>query len=272
MTAMSRVSAFADFAASQTLLVGVVLALAGISKFSKQGMVAAEGTGLARLIRRRSMLRRTWKAIGVVESVTGLALLMDGQPIATLFAAGLLVSTLVYTSWAWMVHPTSSCGCFGAHSAAPVSRESVLRTGLICAFALVAVFGRGSWWDVPSWAWPVLAVEAVVVLALSPERHLVRRRGAIALSKLCRACLPLAPNGPIMHSRAWKRLSDARPESQPELIDSWHVGCWRFLAFSLTGAESGPTAVFAIPPLWPLRRIRGSIADVGERRVVRVLA
>ncbi|GAA1755181.1 MauE/DoxX family redox-associated membrane protein [Streptomonospora arabica] len=177
---------------------------------------------------------------------------------AVLFAGG-VVALVVLRRTA----PEAGCGCFGGLSTTPVDWRSIARSGLLAVSALVAVgvpaTAAGAAMRMSAGHGAVLAVEALVIGALSPElvesaRRALRREPCAVREVPLRRTLAR-----LRASDVW-RVNTAAVEGM-EPVDVWRQGCWRFLLFPGRRSGRAVDVVFGVPLEGRRPAVRAVIAD-----------
>ncbi|WP_186356055.1 MauE/DoxX family redox-associated membrane protein [Streptomonospora sp. PA3] len=205
-------------------------------------------------------------AHGAAEGVLALALLGawgiagDAARIgaALLFAGGAAALVVLRRS-----SPETGCGCFGGLSTTPVDWRSIARSGLLAVSALAAIGVPSSAAGVAAGATlghaGVLALEAVLIGALSPELVELARRAARPVPCAVREIPVQRTLARLRASDVWR--SNAAVVEGTEPLDVWRQGCWRFAVFP--GRRSGRPVdvVFGIPLEGRRPAIRAVITD-----------
>ncbi|GAA0960914.1 hypothetical protein [Actinocorallia libanotica] len=186
----------------------------------------------------------------LVECVLCVLLLFSAHLLVRLATAMLLVSATWVLDEMRALRPGQGCGCFGVLSNVPVTRMTVLRTGLLGVAAAVAVpvqdTGLQVLADLPGWRSLLFVVEVGLIAALSPEISTVVRRRRVPCE---RRAVPLRETFTALHaSEPWRRYGLSRKAAPAEV---WREACWRFLVYPLA---DGSEVVFAV-----------SLADGGVR-------
>lgn len=122
----------------------LLLLISGAAKLrhpasAARALLAAQITRSARLPAARAVVR----LIGVVEIVTGFAVLVVGGRLAALALALVYAALAVFAGRLTAVAPAQDCGCFGAAQAAPVTGWHIATS------AVFAVLGAGAATGVP---------------------------------------------------------------------------------------------------------------------------
>lgn len=239
------------------LVGGVLVWAAALKLFGRNARIAAQRSGLSRLVGKDRVLA-AYRTVGGVELILGgLLLLPPAYPAEALAAAVLSAGMLGYLTYIRIAAPQSSCGCLGEKHA-PVRWRAFARAGVLLVASVGSAFSI-RWWGVALLESPletvaVLAGGAVLVMALSAELDrawlLPLRRWRLRISH------PLAGRPfevPLEATVQQLHKSDAYRSVigllRSDLLDSWDEGEWRIITYSAR-RESGPaTAVFAVPRL-----------------------
>ena len=195
-------------------------------------------------------------AMCVLESGLGLALFVT----AGRFGAGLPATAvrsmtalffLVATGTLYEVRqrrPDVGCGCFGDISDTPIGLRTIVRAGLLCLAAAVAVgappLRMPSSLREAAWSMGVLGLELVLIALLSPEIGQIGVR--LGYSEPCELRrLPVARTmASLRGSSQWRRYADRIVEDAP--TDVWREGCWRFVVFPGLADGRPVDIVFAV--------------------------
>lgn len=247
-----------DLAAVQPLVLGAILLWSSYGKLvGDQVPAKARRTALVPLIGKERAVP-AFRAVGVIEVLVGLALVLPPLWLVDAAAATVLAAGFVgYLVYAKIAAPDSSCGCVGS-KAAPVSWRSLGRTGLLLAGATLALTATAGWWAVftnPA-VIGMVVVEALVFVALSAELdHLwlvplrrLRVRLTHPLSNTAGAYdVPLAATQhQLLRSPAYREVS---PYLRSDIREHWDEGEWRFVSYTAAYGERAGLAVFAVPRL-----------------------
>jgi hypothetical protein len=145
-------------------------------------------------------------------------------------------------------HPEAGCGCFGDFSTSPVSGRTLARSALFGAAALATI-------GLPPLHPPhrgaeagrllgILAVELVVIAALSPElgEALVR----LGYSEPCelRRLPAVQTLTALRRSSQWRRRAGVITADVP--VDMWRELCWRYVVFPARVGDRDAEVVFAV--------------------------
>jgi hypothetical protein len=145
-------------------------------------------------------------------------------------------------------HPEVGCGCFGDLSTSPVSWRTLARSALFAAAALATI-------GLPPVHAPhrgteagrllgILAVELVVIAALSPElgEALVR----LGYSEPCelRRLPAVQTLTALRRSSQWRRRAGVITADVP--VDMWRELCWRYVVFPARAGDRDAEVVFAV--------------------------
>lgn len=247
-----------DLAAVQPLVLGAILLWSSYGKLvGDQVPAKARRTALVPLIGKERAVP-AFRAVGVIEVLVGLALVLPPLWLVDAAAATVLAAGFVgYLVYAKIAAPDSSCGCVGS-KAAPVSWRSLGRAGLLLAGAALALTATAGWWTVitnPA-VIGMVVVEALVFVALSAELdHLwlvplrrLRVRLTHPLSNTAGVSdVPLAATQhQLLRSPAYREVS---PYLRSDIRDHWDEGNWRFVSYTAMYGERAGLAVFAVPRL-----------------------
>lgn len=244
---------------TQVLVLAAVLLLGALAK-----TVDRTAQGPAVLLPPR--FRRPFSlAHGVLEAVLAAALLAAAGPVADLarvVTAALFAVGLAALDQLRRRDPEMGCGCFGGLSTEPVGWRSMTRCGLFAVAAVAAVGVPGSGYAVLAgftpWHGAVLAVEAAVLAALSPELKEVGTRLRTPVPCELREVSPRGPLRRLRRSAQWRQYRALLSSTGPN--DVWRHGCWWFARFP--GERSGRPVdvVFAV-----------RVSARGERPAVRAV-
>ncbi|TCC65495.1 hypothetical protein E0H73_00685 [Kribbella pittospori] len=238
-------------AAAQPLLIGLLLLWSSYGKVV--GRDSAERTALPRLVG-ETRAAPAYRAVGVIEAVIALALLLPPAWIVEAIAAvALVVGFTGYLIYAKIVVPDASCGCIGS-SARPVGRRAIGRAVLLLATALAATAADDGWWSVGSVAVvAVLVLEAAAFVMLSAELDrywllpLRRLRVQIThpLAGTATDGVPLAATQRrLLLSPAYRAVNGLL---RSDIHDYWDDEDWRFVSYTARYDGRPATAVFAVP-------------------------
>jgi len=178
-----------------------------------------------------------------VEATLCVLLLVSGHLLVRLATAMLMISATWVLAEMRASRPGQGCGCFGVLSDIPVTRATVLRTGLLAA-AAVAAFpvprtGLEVAADLPGWRALVFLAEVGLIAAISPEISTAVRRRPVPCE---RRAVPLRETFAALHaSEPWRRYGLSR-KSEP--VEVWRELCWRFLVYRADGRRG--EIVFAV--------------------------
>jgi uncharacterized membrane protein YphA (DoxX/SURF4 family) len=177
-------SAYGQIVAAAALLVGTVLICAGLPKAFKSGAFAAQiadyGVVPGRLTSFLALLISSLELAAGVLLLVGLAAPVRLRQVGAGLAVFLFVLFLVALASAYARGRHIACACFGGNSELEmVGAHSIVRTALLLALAIVAVFPApgGRAFDVAGFA-AILA--ALVAMASELTRLLGRLRRATA--------------------------------------------------------------------------------------------
>jgi len=267
------------FAALQPLLVGAVLLWAGAFKLlARRAPALARRSALSTLVG-KDRAAVAFRAVGSAELAVGAVLLAPpALAVEAVVATGLCIALLGYLGYARVVAPESSCGCLSAKHT-PVRWRSFARTGVLAAASALAVAGA-QWWlpavDArPGPAVVVLAAEALVVLALSPDLDsywlVPLRRLRVRLSHPLAGSagfeIPVASSvQQLLRSPAFQA---AGPWVRSDLLDFWDEAEWRVLSYTARYGGRLATAVFAVPRLrYEPDAVRAVLVDEADHSVL----
>jgi hypothetical protein len=236
---------------------GVLVWAAAVKLFGHKARLAAQRSGLSRLVGKDRAFA-AYRVVGGIELTVGaLLLLPPAYPAEAWAAAALCAGMLGYLTYLRLVSPDSSCGCLGEKHA-PVRWRGFARAGVLLAASIGAAFSV-RWWggallDRPFETVAMLAGGAALVVVLSAEldtlwlRPLRRWRLRISHPLAGRVFeVPIEATVQQLHkSDAYRSVVGLL---RSDLLDSWDEGEWRILTYSAR-RDSGPaTAVFAVPRL-----------------------
>ncbi|MEO3786232.1 MauE/DoxX family redox-associated membrane protein [Actinocorallia sp. B10E7] len=174
----------------------------------------------------------------LVESTLVVLLLVSTHPLVRLATATLMISATWVLGEMRTLRPGQGCGCFGVLSSSPVTRMTVLRTGLL-ALAAIAAFpvertGLEILADLPGWRSLLFMAEVGLIAAISPEISMAIRRQRTPCE---RRFVPLRETLAVLHaSEPWRRHGLSR---KTEPVEVWRELCWRFFVYPLEGGERG---------------------------------
>lgn len=217
----------ADIAAAQHLLVGLVLAAAGLTKLLRRGMDAPI---FAPLLKRPAARAAATAAVAALELALAAALLAGvGARHAAVGAAAFLFAAAIYVTVLLARGIRVGCGCFGGRDNLPMVPLTAIRAAVLAAAAAAAAAGASTWWEAdPAFVAGLVGVELLVLVALSPELWALRtariRRRCTTTVLSYEAALEV-----LRSSRAWGRVRRGIASERP--ADRWREGCWRFFAF-----------------------------------------
>ncbi|MFG1626532.1 MauE/DoxX family redox-associated membrane protein [Kribbella sp. NPDC049227] len=241
-------------AAAQPLLIGLLLLWSSYGKVAgRDSAEQARRTALPRLVG-ETRAAPAYRAVGAIEAVIALALLLPPAWIVeTVAAVALAAGFTGYLIYAKIVVPDASCGCIGA-SARPVGRRAIGRAVLLLATALAATTAGDGWWSVGSVAVvAVLVLEAAVFVMLSAELDrywllpLRRLRVEIThpLAGTATNDVPLAATQRrLLLSPAYRAVNGLL---RSDIHDYWDDEDWRFVSYTARYDGRPATAVFAVP-------------------------
>jgi hypothetical protein len=255
------------FAAAQALLVTAVLAFAGASKLSlREGLDVGAEKPLERFL--PNMLAVAWIALGVLElALAPIALVPTLSRIGLVLASALFCAFVGYQMWALRAAPGAPCGCFGSRLHDPISRMTILRTGLLAIAAATGAAAGGTSVltssSVPG-AVGLAFIELGVLALLVPSTReqavrtiRLRRDGADCATAKVPIEVTLAA---LQHSDIWHRWS---PHLDTQNIrDRWRSGCWRFISYDANHRGRRAVAVFAVRVAYRDPIIRIALVDV----------
>jgi hypothetical protein len=259
-------------ASAQAFLIGLVLLVAGGSKFAGGfGRIQAGRTALGILVRSDPRAVLAWRLVGMTEVAVGLTVLVRPSLWApSAVAAALLAGGALYSGWAMRHAPAHPCGCFGGGSSGPVSVQTVARASMLAVLAALAAASGGGWTYALSLGWPggVLALEAALLFWLSPEaRSLPDQLRRRARPACLFADVPLETTLSVLkRSSPWTRLRPCL--TSEELLDHWRDGCWHFLSYPATIGDTQASAIFAVRVPRGKAPTRGALVEQGTRRVL----
>lgn len=109
----------------------------------------------------------------------------------------------------------------------------------------------------------LVAVEAIVLVALSPEVRLPRTmwpHGEMRIVSDC-ATADVSVSDTLGYLHASVPFHDLLPFLRPEVTDHWREGCWRFVSYAAEYEERAATAIFAVPILPHSGAVRAAVVD-----------
>jgi hypothetical protein len=240
------------FMSAQLVVVGGVLLWAGgLKLFHRNASATARRSVLARLTGKDRVVG-VYRAVGVVEVVVGLLLLVPPvSEVAAYAAAVLFAGMLGYLAYGRWKAPESSCGCLGEKHT-PVRGRGFARAGLLLVSSLVATMA-GSF-ESPFATVALVVAELAVIVTLSPEldhrwllplrRWRVRRRHPLARHPVE---VPLESTvRQLWTSAAYRSVVE---QLTSDLLDHWDEGEWRLLTYAARTPSGPATAVFAVSRL-----------------------
>jgi hypothetical protein len=239
------------------LVGGVLVWAAALKLFGRNAKLAAQRSGLSRLVGKDRAFA-AYRAVGGAELTVGALLLLPPASAAESWAAAVLSAGMLgYLTYLRLVSPQSSCGCLGEKHA-PVRWRGFARAGVLLLAGAGSAFAS-RWWagaflDRPLETVTVLACGAALIVVLSAELDWL---WLVPLRRLrLRISHPLAGRPveePLAATVQQLQQSDAYRSVagllRSDLLDSWDEGEWRIVTYSAR-RDSGPaTAVFAVPRL-----------------------
>jgi hypothetical protein len=272
-----------SLAGAQGLVIGIVLVGAALAKLPPAALKElARASALARLAGSARRAAQAWRAIALGELAVGLCVLtLPSEPWPLVAGAALLGGALAYTVVGQVVRPGSPCGCFGSLSVEVPWWQSLIRTGFLLGCCLAALVVGVGWTavDEPG-VWALVAVESVLLIMLSPERHAVRRaagrwmrrsRWTIVRWRMGVDCAnaagpPARETSGLSTTPLWARVSPYVCADQASEV--WRDGCWEFATFPGRYEGAPATVVFGIPldPFVPTRTV--AVVDEGAQSVL----
>ncbi len=261
-------------ASTQQAVVGVVLLWAsGFKLLHRNASAVARRSVLAKLTGKERVVG-AYRAVGVVEAVVGLSLLVPPAFAVEAYAAAVLSAGMLgYLAYGKLAAPESSCGCL-SEKHTPVRGRGFARAGLLLVLSVLAATATGSWLDRPLATVGLLVVEAVVIVALSPEldhrwliplrRWRVRRRHPLANRAVE---VPLESTvRQLWNSDAYRSVVERLTS---DLLDHWDEGEWRLLTYAARTPSGPVTAVFAVPRLaYAPDTVRVALVPVAEEEIL----
>lgn len=215
----------------QLPIVALVLLLGAIAKLTDPAV-----RGLANLLPPR-LHRPSTLVHGGIEAVLAVALLvLVGYPgdIARAWAALLFAGGVAALFGLRRRDPEMGCGCFGGLSTAPIGWRTITRAALFAGAAAAALgletSGLGVLGDFTTWHGAAVAIEVVLLAALSPELK------EFALSLYHRDSCDV------------REVPLRRTLSRLWTSDVWHLNTGRWVVGRGTGGCLAP-GVLAVPPV-----------------------
>lgn len=166
-------------AASQALVLGPVLALAGARKFSISSNASdVRGTSIGFAVkqwfkpRSPDVILWAFRFLGVIDVTLGVGLLIGGDS-AAIAGLGVLycLAILTFLVWADRFLPSMPCGCFSATTR--TGNRGKVRSIVLCASSLLLLSGSmvgWTWSDIrPGLVIAIAAGEYCLLIGLSPE-------------------------------------------------------------------------------------------------------
>lgn len=217
-------------------------------------------TIVTRVLPHRVPVLAAWRTVAGVElGIGALVVAAVATPVPEYAAAAALAFAALVAAWGVRHAPDAGCGCFGAQSATHVSTSTVVRSGLLSAFALASALVGQGWTHVlahPGAALVWLAV-GVALWAGTPElRDLVWRPGSFrsAYSGAVRrlretACArrKLSVERMVAQLRASTLWDEAREFLSQEVpSEHWQEGCRAYLCYPASYEGDAATAVFTL--------------------------
>ncbi len=145
-------------------------------------------------------------------------------------------------------YPEAGCGCFGDFSTSPVSGRTLARSTLLSAAALATI-------GLPPLRPPhpgaqagrplgILAVELVVIAALSPELGEALVRAGYSEPCELRRLPAVRTLTALRRSPQWRRRAGVITADVP--VDMWREVCWRYVVFPAWAGDREAEVVFAV--------------------------
>lgn len=227
------------------------------------------------------MTQVVYRLVGTVEITVGLLLLLPPHRWWEMrLATGLAAAFVVYLLFSIKAAPGRPCGCFGGREVA-VSWRTLARAGLLLALTVIGWQARRFWFTaivVNPWQLSLVAIEALLLVGLSPEFDWTRARllasanhpSQVRAEADCEtATVPLSETLQQLRRSAPFRALYRSLGSEP--LDYWREGCWRFLCFEAEYEGRKATVVFAVPILWRPHRVRAAVVDETDGTVLLLL-
>ncbi len=239
-------------AAAQPLLIGLLLLWSSYGKLvARDGAEQARRTALPRIVG-ESRATVAYRAVGGVEAIVALTLLLPPSWTVEAIAATVLALGFTgYLVYAKIVVPEASCGCVGS-SAKPVGRRAIGRSLLLLATALAATTASTGWWSAGAGTL-ILVPEAALLVMLSAELdrywllplRRLRLRITHPLSGTATDGVPLAATQRrLLLSPAYRAVNGLL---RSDIHDYWDDENWRFVSYTARYEGRPVTAVFAVP-------------------------
>ncbi len=145
-------------------------------------------------------------------------------------------------------YPEAGCGCFGDFSTSPVSGRTLARSILLSAAALATIglpplrpLHPGAQAGRPL---GILAVELVVIAALSPELGEALVRAGYSEPCELRRLPAVRTLTALRRSPQWRRRAGVITADVP--VDMWRELCWRYVVFPAWAGDREAEVVFAV--------------------------
>jgi hypothetical protein len=280
---MRAIAALANFAghlaAAQALVVAVVILWAGLWKATfPRAHALARRSALARILHgeQRAMLAHV--ALGACEMTVAILLLAlpQARTVAVALATLLTLGFVGYLILAWRIDPKAPCACMGGR-ATTISWNSLLRAGALLVMSL-AGWPVHEFWGAALQAAPlvipVLALEVVLLWALSPEFGgpgiavvpQAQRMLRLRLDPTCaRARQDVAAiERALQHAEAYRGLRPALGAR----TDAWREGCWDYIAYSALYERQAATIVFTAPVFFDPAEVSAAVVSDADNSVL----
>jgi hypothetical protein len=280
---MRAIAALANFAghlaAAQALVVAVVILWAGLWKATfPRAHALARRSALARILHgeQRAMLAHV--ALGACEMTVAILLLAlpQARTVAVALATLLTLGFVGYLILAWRIDPKAPCACMGGR-ATTISWNSLLRAGALLVMSL-AGWPVHEFWGAALQAAPlvipVLALEVVLLWALSPEFGgpgiavvpQAQRMLRLRLDPTCaRARQDVAAiERALQHAEAYRGLRPALGAR----TDAWREGCWDYIAYSAFYERQAATVVFTAPVFFDPAEVSAAVVSDADNSVL----
>jgi len=245
---------------TQVWLLAAVLLLGAAAKAVDR---TAQGPAVLLPVRLRQPFTRLHAALEAVLAAGLMVLSGAAGEVVRAATAALFAVALVALLRLRRRDPELGCGCFGGLSTEPVGWRSLTRCALFLGAAAATVGLPGSGWAALADATPrhgaLLAVEAAVVAALSPEIREAWRR----LRSPVPCALREVSRGRMLRrlraSGEWRERRHLLVSTEP--ADTWRHACWWLARFPGRDGERSVDVVFAVEVSGRRPEVRALVAD-----------
>jgi len=179
----------------------------------------------------------------LIEGALCVLLLVSVHLLVRLATVMLMISATWVLGEMRVLRPGQGCGCFGVLSSSPITRMTVLRTGLLALVAIAAFPAQRTGLevvaDLPGWRSLLFMAEVGLIAAISPEISMAVRRQRTACE---RRFVPLRETLAVLYaSEPWDRHGLSR---KTEPVEVWRELCWRFFVYP--SGDGRRVVVFAV--------------------------